>query len=207
MSYENDYFEHKFSQLDPWDYETSRYERAKYQRQLVLAQKFCATPRRVLEIGCAEGVFTALLEKTYPIAKIIAIDISASAITRAKSKTKTVTYRHGDILKKSDLLKGQYDLIFLSEVVYYLGARVPLPEFADIIKRLRSSLTKNGLLVLSNNIDVTEFNPTYIVEKPVVEGYLATMGGYLQKRWSRKYSANKRETGQQLSYQISVFSR
>jgi malonyl-CoA O-methyltransferase len=42
------------------------------------------TPRRILEIGCGTGVYTALLRKKYPGAALTAVDISGEMIDEAR---------------------------------------------------------------------------------------------------------------------------
>ncbi|MEO7685215.1 MAG: SAM-dependent methyltransferase [Gemmatimonadaceae bacterium] len=54
-----EYFENLWKAGDPWRFESSECERQKYARQLELLSD--RRYGRVLEIGCAAGVFTRML--------------------------------------------------------------------------------------------------------------------------------------------------
>jgi SAM-dependent methyltransferase len=71
----------------------------------------------ILDIGCGKGCFTHLLKKNNN--KVIGVDISETAITKAKSKYNTVEFL---ALKAEDALKlpNRYDLIIMMEIISYL---------------------------------------------------------------------------------------
>jgi len=57
---DREYFEDLYGQSpDPWGFETSPYERKKYEHTLDVLQG--QRYRRALEVGCSIGVFTAML--------------------------------------------------------------------------------------------------------------------------------------------------
>src|SRR5262249_287294 len=66
---------------DPWSY-GSPYEQLKYQRTLSLLP--AAPIRRALEVGCAEGRFSAMLAPR--VEHLVASDVSATALERAKAR-------------------------------------------------------------------------------------------------------------------------
>jgi len=111
------YFEQLYAaDSDPWQFETSEYERAKYDRTLAALpqQRF----RRALEIGCANGVLTARLAERCE--KLIAVDVVDSAIESARKRcagASGVTIRKAQI--PSQRIDGPFDLILVSEVAYY----------------------------------------------------------------------------------------
>lgn len=128
---------------DPWDYE-SDYERTKYAQTLELL------PRRLrhadaLEIGCAEGRFTAQLARR--VRSLLAIDVSEVALARAADRCADqphVRFAHSDIVR--DPLSGTFDLIVCSEVLYYVD-RGELPAVA---RKLRDALTPGGHLLTAH---------------------------------------------------------
>ena len=67
---------------DPWRYETSDYEREKYERTLLEVPEVAV---RALEIGCSIGVFTEMLATR--CREVVAIDFSATALERARQRT------------------------------------------------------------------------------------------------------------------------
>ena len=116
-SLDTGYFERIYSgDSDPWQFETSDYERAKYDRTLA------ALPRdrfkRVLEIGCANGVLTERLAKYCD--RLFAVDIVDRVLERARERCAAlpnVTIQKASI--PADRIDGPFDLILLSEVAYY----------------------------------------------------------------------------------------
>ena len=102
---------------DPWDFEGSDYERAKY------AETLAALPRahfaNCLEVGCSIGVQTRLLAAR--CAHVLGIDIAPEALRRARMRCAdldNVELRLAQI--PQDWPTGSYDLIVLSEVLYFL---------------------------------------------------------------------------------------
>jgi SAM-dependent methyltransferase len=139
------YFERLYRRRpDPWGYQTSSYELEKYRRTLELLPKRGYS--RILEVGCSEGAFTKMLE---PLgAAILGVDISAIAIERARVRCAdcpNIKFRVEDIVKGE--LEGPFDLIFCSEVLYYLGGKRALAGVRD---KLIDLLSDGGHLVLVN---------------------------------------------------------
>ncbi|PZA12875.1 SAM-dependent methyltransferase [Rhodopseudomonas palustris] len=110
-----DYFEDKYrADIDPWRFQTSSYEREKYQATIAALGR----PRfsSALEIGCSIGVLTGLLAARCDA--VTAIDASPTAISAAaQSARPNVTFSVA-ILPR-EFPTGQYDLIVVSEVLYY----------------------------------------------------------------------------------------
>lgn len=108
---------------DPWQFETSAYEKAKY------AATIAALPRAHyalgLEVGCSIGVLTAALAPR--CGQLLAIDVVDTALAAARHRLAAVP--HVQFAKRAfpadiqqNVPKGGFDLIVLSEVLYYLGA-------------------------------------------------------------------------------------
>lgn len=112
-----DYFEQMFAgNPDPWDFETSTYESAKFDTSVAaLAQR---RYRRALEVGCANGVLTQRLAPQ--CAALVAIDVSETALVRARNRNRAFTQiAFSAMTFPRDTPDGHFDLIVLSEVVYY----------------------------------------------------------------------------------------
>lgn len=112
-----DYFDRLYaSDSDPWKFESSDYERAKYDHTLECLPK--PRFRRALEIGCANGLLTARLAARCEA--LIAVDVAEEALARARLRCADlpqVTIQTARI--PEDEIPGPFDLILLSEVAYY----------------------------------------------------------------------------------------
>ena len=111
------YFEHIYQRdPDPWDFETSEYEAAKYRQTLA------ALPRsrysNVLEVGCSIGVLTALLAALAD--SLLGVDVSEVALAVARDRCASLQGVHLALMQiPQDEPVGSFDLIVLSEVGYY----------------------------------------------------------------------------------------
>jgi SAM-dependent methyltransferase len=103
---------------DPWDFETSAYERAKYARTLAALGPPDRRFGRALEAGCSIGVFTELLAPRSD--ELLALDASATAVARAA--VRLAPFPHVRVLRRTlpeDLPSGPFDLVVCSEILYY----------------------------------------------------------------------------------------
>ncbi|MEV4174671.1 class I SAM-dependent methyltransferase [Nonomuraea sp. NPDC049709] len=114
------YFEWRHRIPDPWKLATDSYEQHKYHTTL---KHLPPRPyRRIIEVGCAEGVFTGALARAYPDAEITGVDVSARALERARARVPEngrVRFVQADILTHRP--EPRFDLVFCSETLYYLG--------------------------------------------------------------------------------------
>jgi predicted TPR repeat methyltransferase len=121
---------------DPWAFETSPYERAKYDATIAALQgrRFADA----LEIGCSIGVLTERLAAVTE--SLLAIDVAEQALDRARARgLANVAFELREVPEAFP--DGAYDLVVASEVLYYLDE----PAFAatcDAIER-----TLNGVLL------------------------------------------------------------
>ncbi len=111
------YFEELYAASnDPWNFETSDYEREKYRRTLgVLGDRRF---RRALEAGASIGVFTEMLAGRCD--ELLAVDVSEKAVAAARERLKGQD--HVRVERRTlpeEMPEGQFDLIVASEVLYY----------------------------------------------------------------------------------------
>ncbi len=128
---------------DPWEYLTSDYERRKYDATLA------ALPRPLysngIEIGCSIGVLSRRL--AVRCEEMLALDISSVAIERAVSLgdlPANLTFQRCDVPREWPV--GQYDLIVLSEILYFLDD----DEIGLLAERLTSDLETLGHCLIVN---------------------------------------------------------
>jgi predicted TPR repeat methyltransferase len=120
--------------LDPWNFETSLYEREKYLASLA------ALPleryRRAFEIGGSIGVLTRMLADRCD--RLLSIDVSSVAQGRAQIRCADQPQVEFRIMQFPRETPDQiFDLIVLSEVGYYLSERDLLVARDWIVKALR----------------------------------------------------------------------
>jgi len=140
---------------DPWDIESSEYERARYAYLLgMLRGRHYA---RVLEIGCGAGVLTRLLAPSAD--RIVALDISQTAIERARALNidpAAVDFRMLNIMDYQPHADGPWDLIVFSETICYLGWLYPLFDVAWLALQLFDATRPGGQLMLANSMSEGE---------------------------------------------------
>ncbi len=136
-----EYFERLYANsLDPWDFETSGYERKKYRHTLEsLGDR---TFRRALEAGCSIGVFTEMLAPRCD--ELLAVDASDRAVSAARKRLeKSPNVRVERRTLPEETPEGAFDLIVASEVLYYLDREAML----ETLRLLENSLAPGGLFL------------------------------------------------------------
>ncbi|HTZ85994.1 MAG TPA: SAM-dependent methyltransferase [Solirubrobacteraceae bacterium] len=128
---------------DPWDYETSAYEREKYAATLAaLPQGPVAS---ALELGCSIGAFTQLLAERCE--RVLALDFSERALALARkrlSETRNVELRQARFPDEAP--DERFRVVLCSEILYYLKA----PALAQAIGWLAEQLLHgSSVLVVS----------------------------------------------------------
>lgn len=114
---DRDYFEGLYAESrDPWGFETSEYERGKYERTLgTLAHR---RYHRALEVGCSIGVFTAMLAPLCD--ELLAVDVSERALAVARERLAGFPHVRVELRRlPEETPEGPFDLIVASEVLYY----------------------------------------------------------------------------------------
>jgi SAM-dependent methyltransferase len=151
ISFTPDYFERLYSkEVDPWRFATSNYERLKYAATLSALEG-----RQIdgaFEVGCSIGIFTKALARR--CGSLVSVDVSETALTAARrncANLDNVTIQPMQIPHEWPV--KSFDLILLSEVLYFLG-----PDDIRLTARKSiNSLTQNGLVMLVNWIGETDY--------------------------------------------------
>jgi 2-polyprenyl-3-methyl-5-hydroxy-6-metoxy-1,4-benzoquinol methylase len=142
------YFEAKYrADIDPWKFRSSKYERGKYQATIeALAKpKYAAA----LEVGCSIGVFTKLLSER--CANLLAIDASETAIEVAILANPEVSFLAATL--PEEFPKGRFDLIVLSEVLYYFSK----PDLKRVAQSCMDAITQGGDIILCHWLGETDY--------------------------------------------------
>lgn len=136
-----DYFEGLYAESgDPWSFETSEYERDKYERTLAAlgGRRF----RRALEAGASIGVFTRMLADRCD--ELLAVDVSERAVAVARERLSGLG--HVRVERRTlpeEMPEGPFDLIVASEVLYYF----PKEEMLAMLRGLERELAPGGILL------------------------------------------------------------
>lgn len=142
-------FEEMYRKIDdPWLHGDASAIQYDIMLNLMKTNKTCQKRCRILDIGCGKGAFTSRLKENFKRSEILAVDISETAIRKAKTKYKNlkINFRTTDIKNSYKTIGGKFDIIVLSQVLWYI-----LPEFKKIISYLlKNSLAKNGFLLINN---------------------------------------------------------
>lgn len=125
---------------DPWAFRTRWYERRK--RDLVMASLPRQCYERIFEPACANGELSAQLAER--CAALLCQDLDPNAVALARSRLAGFTnasVEQGHL--PADWPGGNFDLIVLSEVGYYLNQT----EWLQVIEQSVASLTYDGGLL------------------------------------------------------------
>ena len=137
-----DYFADQYaSNPDPWGFATSDYERAKYLATLEALPK----PRyaSILEVGCSIGVLTSALAPRCD--GLLGLDVAEAALDQARARCADQPHlAFAQTRVPGQWPEGTFDLILLSEVVYYLDAG----DVGRLAARVRGALRAGGDVVL-----------------------------------------------------------
>jgi predicted TPR repeat methyltransferase len=136
-----EYFEELYAKSeDPWSFETSEYERSKYERTIYVlgGRRF----HRALEAGASIGVFTRMLADRCD--ELLAVDVSERAVAAASERLSG--QGHVRVERRTlpeEMPAGPFDLIVASEVLYYF----PGEEMLAVLRGFERELAPGGALL------------------------------------------------------------
>src|SRR6202042_3976269 len=136
--------------LDPWKFATSPYERGKYTLTLNAMPK--PHYRSALEVGCSIGVLTRSLASRCDT--LVAIDAAQAPLVEARRRCADLPrVRFEHMFVPEQWPDGDFELILLSEVVYYLSGE----DVGRLAARVAGSLAKGGSVILFHWIGPTNY--------------------------------------------------
>jgi cyclopropane fatty-acyl-phospholipid synthase-like methyltransferase len=126
---------------DPWNFADSPYEQAKYALTLNAMPK--PRYRSALEVGCSIGILTRPLASRCDA--IVAIDAARAPLVQAKRRCADLPgVRFEQMFVPEQWPEGVFELILVSEVVYYLSRE----DVGRLAARVTRSLPKGGSVLL-----------------------------------------------------------
>ncbi|WP_067474322.1 class I SAM-dependent DNA methyltransferase [Actinomadura hibisca] len=138
MTLDTGYFDGMYEEsADPWGFQSRWYEQRKY------ALTLAALPRRryadAFEPGCSIGVLTALLAERCD--RLFACDTSTAAVEQARRRAPGARVERRTM--PQDWPDGRFDLIVLSELLYYFDDH----DLATMLDRAVNALNPGGTLL------------------------------------------------------------
>lgn len=138
---------------DPWNYAKSPYEQSKY--DATCAALLSASYKSGIEVGCSVGVLSARLAQRCK--SFLAVDIAPGAVRQASQRLATIPGAKARLAKvPQDWPQQQFDLIVLSEVLYYMTAA----ELVSLAENIAASAVPGAECVLVNWRGATEAEST-----------------------------------------------
>ena len=135
-----EYFDGMYERaVDPWGFESRWYERRKYALTMALLPR--ERYRSAFEPGCSVGVLTGLLAQRCD--RLLACDLADAAVATARERVRdrlNVRVEQGTIPRD---WPASFDLIALSEVLYYLGN----DDLEHALRLAIGSLTPGGTII------------------------------------------------------------
>ena len=171
------YFDRIYAnEADPWNFETSEYERKKYAATIAALPE--ARYRRAFEIGCSIGVLTELLAERCNY--LLGVDTAEIPLLKASERLadrKGVHFEQMNVLDQFPT--GTFDLIVLSEVGYYWSKG----DLERAISRIQDALEPGGTLLL---VHYTPYVPDYpLTGDEVHETFIRRLTGCHRVRENR----------------------
>ncbi len=141
MDSKSQYFEAMYEESDdPWDYANRWYEKRK--RQICMSVLPKMSFGHALEIGCANGFLSELLAERCQ--KLLCIDANPKAIQLAKQRLEDTDHVELQQQRIPDQFPtGAFDLIVVSEILYYLSKS----EVIASLEKIKASLAVDGVVL------------------------------------------------------------
>jgi cyclopropane fatty-acyl-phospholipid synthase-like methyltransferase len=137
-----EYFDSLYmADLDPWKFATSPYERGKYTLTLNAMPK--PRYRSALEVGCSIGVLTRSLASRCDA--VVAIDAAQTPLAEARRRCADLPgVRFEQMFVPDEWPDGAFELILLSEIIYYLSRE----DVGRLAGRVMHCLPRGGSVIL-----------------------------------------------------------
>jgi SAM-dependent methyltransferase len=131
------------SSPDPWGFRTSAYEQAKYQATVdLLGQRDFASG---LEVGCSIGILTRMLAPR--CGRLLGVDIVEDPLPAARARcADQPQVRFERMRVPGEWPAARFDLIVLSEVLYFLSAA----DIGACARHVIETLLPGGVVILVN---------------------------------------------------------
>ena len=160
---------------DPWGFETSAYEAAKYDHTITALGAERAA--RALEVGCSIGVLTQRLAGICD--HLTATDLAQKALDQARRRCAALTnVEFRRVRSAAESFEERFDLIVLSEVVYYWDDA----DLARVAAAMNAALAPGGRVLLVHWLGETDYPKS---ADEAVDGLYERLAGMAVERAER----------------------
>ena len=164
---------------DPWGFRTRDYERAKYDDTVAAldSRRF----RKAVEVGCSIGELTARLGPSCDA--LLGVDIAEAALEQARDRNAASPHiSFARMTLPDEQPQGRFDLIVLSEVLYYFGR----PDLGRVAAWVAGALEPGSVALLVHWLGETPDYP--LSGDQAVDAFVeATAPGLTtDRRWRRE---------------------
>lgn len=162
--FDREYFDQKFED-SKWGFFESDYEQKKYDRTLTRAVERKPDAEEILELATGPGAFTEKALEEYPEANYTGVELSSVAAETARDvasempNPERTTVLQDDMTDFARNADEQYDLVFMSESVYYPHEGLSDQEFREFANDLSGLVDNEGFLISANIHRETEAEP------------------------------------------------
>jgi predicted TPR repeat methyltransferase len=164
---------------DPWGFRTRVYEHAKYDDTVAAldGRRF----RRAVEVGCSIGELTARLGPSCDA--LMGVDIAEAALEQARTRNAAAGHISFARMTLPDQRPhGRFDLIVLSEVLYYFSR----PDLERVAEWACAALEPGGVALLVHWLGETPDYP--LSGDQAVEAFVSATAPAMttDRRWRRE---------------------
>ncbi|MBL4710092.1 MAG: class I SAM-dependent methyltransferase [Flavobacteriales bacterium] len=133
---------------DPWDQNSKDSDMSSYyefsRKRLIQSIKSLKNVKTIVEIGCGLGIVTSLINESMDGCILSGIDISETAISKARLKYSHINFNVGNIASPSFNNPESLDVIILNQMLWYI-----LENLDIAIDNVYNILNDEGFLIIS----------------------------------------------------------
>ncbi len=161
---------------DPWGFADSPYETAKYAHTIeALGSERAAS---ALEVGCSIGVLTQRLANVCD--SLVATELAHAPLEAARRRCATLSHvSFRQVAAPADSFAGSFDLIILSEVVYYWDDA----DLARVAMAMERALLPGGRVLMVHWLGETDYPKS---ADDAVNGLRALLPGLVVEKAERR---------------------
>ncbi len=114
---------------DPWEQSAIKGDMSNYynrSRKRLLDNIYPKNNSQILEVGSGLGFVTKLISDTFPFASCHGLDISKTAIKKASNLFPEIKFFVGDICSDKFYIPEKYDIVILSQLLWYILEKFPI---------------------------------------------------------------------------------
>ncbi len=130
----------------PTKWEPEQYLKFEHQRKrpaIDLAMRIpLENPKKIIDIGCGTGSSTYVLQKRFPEASILGVDLSEEMLATAREKYPELNFEKCDAQTDLEKLDHDYNIVFSNACLQWI------PDHPKMIRQMLSMLAPSGVLAV-----------------------------------------------------------